>query len=59
LLLDKKIIRQEKDWGKEKSKSKVKETKGVFFSIQAEIENTSLRALVHSLSTPAFYIEKP
>jgi hypothetical protein len=33
-LVDRKSIRQEKDRGKEKRKSKVKGTNGVFFSIQ-------------------------
>jgi len=34
LLFNGKSIRQEKDWGKGKSRAEVKGTKGVFFSIQ-------------------------
>jgi hypothetical protein len=35
-----KSIRQEKNWGKEKSKSKVKVTKGVFFSMHLNVAKT-------------------
>jgi len=40
-LFDGKSIRQEKDRGKGKSRVKIKETNGVFFSIQTEIERPS------------------
>jgi hypothetical protein len=52
LFLFGKSIRQEKDRGKEKSKSKVKETKGVFFFIQAGIERPSSGRWWHGLFGP-------
>jgi len=41
LPFDGKSIRQEKERGKGKSRVKIKETNGVFFSIQTEIERPS------------------
>jgi hypothetical protein len=41
LLFDGKSIRQEKDWGKEKSRVKIKESNGIFFSIQTSIKRPS------------------
>jgi hypothetical protein len=40
-LFDGKSIREEKDWGKEKSRAEGKGTEGVFFSIQKGVDSTS------------------